>query len=247
MVLKLGRFGQQIRNTWKDLKCGAGEGWRRSGGPIMWEMKKCYLQSISRGISKGKANWIGHILRRNCILKQVIEGDIKWEIEVIRRRGRRRKKLLDYLKNRRGYSYLKEEALDCTVWRNRFGGSLEPVVRHITEWMNVLPNSCSAFCLDSSGLACVLSIVILRVFTRIFFRTRFTVLSNFILNLCAIKQPVAFLENRCGERKLNETGAGSCLEFLCSTFDVECSPSVTREQRKITPLQDMAAYGGVVP
>jgi hypothetical protein len=34
-VLKLGRFGQQIRNTWKVLKCGAGEGWRKSVGPIM--------------------------------------------------------------------------------------------------------------------------------------------------------------------------------------------------------------------
>ena len=35
MVLKLGRSGQQIRNAWKVLKCGAGEGWRRSAGPIM--------------------------------------------------------------------------------------------------------------------------------------------------------------------------------------------------------------------
>jgi hypothetical protein len=35
MVLKVGRFGQQIRNTWKVLKCGVGEGWRRSVGPIM--------------------------------------------------------------------------------------------------------------------------------------------------------------------------------------------------------------------
>jgi len=34
-LVKLGRFGQQIRNTWKVLKCGAGEGWRRSVGPIM--------------------------------------------------------------------------------------------------------------------------------------------------------------------------------------------------------------------
>ena len=54
MVLKLGRFGQQIRNTWKVLKCGAGEGWRRSVGPITWEMKKCYLESMSRGISYTK-------------------------------------------------------------------------------------------------------------------------------------------------------------------------------------------------
>ena len=36
-------------------------------------------------IRKRKANWIGHILRRNCLLKQVIEGKIKGEIEVTRR------------------------------------------------------------------------------------------------------------------------------------------------------------------
>ena len=30
-----GRFGQWIRNTWKVLKCGAGEGWKRSVGLIM--------------------------------------------------------------------------------------------------------------------------------------------------------------------------------------------------------------------
>jgi hypothetical protein len=45
----------------------------------------------------------------------VSEGKIKGEIEVTRRRGRRRKKLLDDLKDRRGYSHLKEEALDRTV------------------------------------------------------------------------------------------------------------------------------------
>ena len=43
---------------------------------------------------------LGHILRRNCLL-QVIEGKIKGQIEVTRRRGRRRKKLLDDLKDRR--------------------------------------------------------------------------------------------------------------------------------------------------
>ena len=35
MVLKLGRSGQQSRNAWKILKCGARKGWRRSVGPIM--------------------------------------------------------------------------------------------------------------------------------------------------------------------------------------------------------------------
>ena len=58
-------------------------------------------------------------------------------MEVARRRGRRRKKLLDDLKDRRGYCYWKEEALDRTMWRHRFGGGFGPVVRQNTEWMNV--------------------------------------------------------------------------------------------------------------
>jgi hypothetical protein len=77
-------------------------------------------RNILREISKRKANWIGHILRRNCLLQRVIEGTIKGGIEVTGRRGRRRRKLLDDHKERRGYSHLKEEALDCTTWRARF-------------------------------------------------------------------------------------------------------------------------------
>ena len=72
-------------------------------------------RNILHEIRKWKANWIGHNLGRNCLLKQVIEGKIKGEMEVARRRGRRRKKLLDDLKDRRGYSDLKEEALDRTM------------------------------------------------------------------------------------------------------------------------------------
>jgi hypothetical protein len=34
-VLKLGRFGKQIKNMWKVWKCGVGEGWRRSIGAIV--------------------------------------------------------------------------------------------------------------------------------------------------------------------------------------------------------------------
>ena len=83
-------------------------------------------------IRKRKANWIGHILCRNCLLKQVIEGKIKGEMLVTRRRGRRRK-LLDDLKDRRGYCHLKEVALDRTMWRNHFGGGFEPVIRQNTE------------------------------------------------------------------------------------------------------------------
>jgi hypothetical protein len=45
-------------------------------------------------------------------------------MEVTRRIGRRRKKLLDDLREGRGYSHLKEEALNGTMWRNRFGGGI---------------------------------------------------------------------------------------------------------------------------
>jgi hypothetical protein len=62
-----------------------------------------------------------------------MEGKIKGEMEVTRRRGRRRKKLLDDLKDRRGYSHLKEEVLYRTIWRNRFRGGFGPVVRQNTK------------------------------------------------------------------------------------------------------------------
>ena len=57
-------------------------------------------------------------------------------MEVTRRRGRRRRKLLDDLKDRRGYSHLKEDALDRTMWRNRFRGGFGPVVRQNIKRMN---------------------------------------------------------------------------------------------------------------
>ena len=49
------------------------------------------------------------------------------------RRGRRRRKLLDDLKERRGYSHLKEEALDRTMWRTRFGRGFGAVVKLTTK------------------------------------------------------------------------------------------------------------------
>ena len=84
--------------------------------------------SFLHEIIKRKAKWIGHILPRNYLLKQVIEGKIKEQIDVTRRRGRWRKKLLDDLKDRRGYCELKEEALDRTMWRNRYTRGFGPVV-----------------------------------------------------------------------------------------------------------------------
>jgi hypothetical protein len=78
-------------------------------------------RNILHEISKRKANWIGHTLSRNRLLRQVIEGRIKGGIEVRERRGRRRRKLLDDLKKKREYLNLKEEALDRTMWRACYG------------------------------------------------------------------------------------------------------------------------------
>ena len=45
------------------------------------------------------ANWIGHILRRNCLLHDTI----KEQMTEVKGVGRRRIQLLDYLRNRRRY------------------------------------------------------------------------------------------------------------------------------------------------
>jgi len=63
----------------------------------------------------------------------IIEGKIKEGIEVTGRRGRKRRKLPDDIKEKRGYSQLKQEALDRTMWRARFGRGFGPVVRQTTK------------------------------------------------------------------------------------------------------------------
>ena len=91
------------------------------------------MRNILHEIRKLKANLNGHIMRRNCLLQRVTEEKLQGGIEVIGRQGRRRTKLLDDLKERRGYSHLKEEALDRTMWRTRFGKGFGPVVRQTTK------------------------------------------------------------------------------------------------------------------
>jgi hypothetical protein len=90
-------------------------------------------RNIVLTIKRRKVNWIGHILRRNCLLKHVIEGKLEGRIEITGRRGRRRNQLLDDLKEKKRYWKLKEEALDRTLWRTRFGRGYGPVVRQTAE------------------------------------------------------------------------------------------------------------------
>ena len=65
-------------------------------------MKKYYIQSRGRGIlhptKRRKDNWVGHILRSNSRLKDVIEEKIEGEIEVTERQRRRSKQPLGEFK-----------------------------------------------------------------------------------------------------------------------------------------------------
>jgi hypothetical protein len=84
-------------------------------------------------VKRRKANWIGHIWRRKCLTEHVIEGKIEGRRERRGRLGRRRKQLVDDLKETKGYCRLKDEALDRTLWRTDFGRGYGPVVRQAVE------------------------------------------------------------------------------------------------------------------
>jgi hypothetical protein len=71
-------------------------------------------RNIPDTIHSRKANWIGRTLQRICLLKHVIEQ----KIEGIGRRGRRRyTRLLDGLKEKRGYQKYTEEALYHALYK----------------------------------------------------------------------------------------------------------------------------------
>jgi hypothetical protein len=53
-------------------------------------------RNILQTIKRREANWIGHILSRNCLVKHVLEGEVK----VASRQGRRSKLLLCDIKEK---------------------------------------------------------------------------------------------------------------------------------------------------
>jgi hypothetical protein len=72
---------------------------------------------------------ISHIMRRLCSVKHGIKGNVRGRIVVSRRRGVKRKQLLNDLKETEGHWNFKEEALARTLWGTRFGTGYGPVVR----------------------------------------------------------------------------------------------------------------------
>jgi hypothetical protein len=92
----------------------------------MWEIVKYCIDSreernIMRVTKCRMADWIGHILRRNWLLKQITEGNT----EGTKGREQRRKQLLDELKERIKYLNFKKERLDRNVWRTGFGRAMD--------------------------------------------------------------------------------------------------------------------------
>ena len=88
-------------------------------------------RNILHTIKRRKSHWIGHILHRNCLLKHILKE--RWQDRGDEKQGRRRKQLLDGLKETTGYCELKEEALDHTLWRTGFGRGYGPVVRQTAK------------------------------------------------------------------------------------------------------------------
>jgi hypothetical protein len=72
-------------------------------------------RNMLHAMKRRKADWIGRILRSNCLLQHTVEGKIEGRTVVLGRRGRRRKQLLADLKETRGYWNLNEEAIDRTL------------------------------------------------------------------------------------------------------------------------------------
>jgi hypothetical protein len=89
-------------------------------------------RNILHAMKRIEGKWIGHILGRNCLLKYVIEGKLEERIKATGRRRRRRKRVLDDLKEGREQCKLKEETLDGSVCRNRSLRGYRPVARQIT-------------------------------------------------------------------------------------------------------------------
>ena len=69
------------------------------------------------------------MLRGNCLLKHVTVGKIGGMRQMTGRRGRRRRQLLDDVKETSAYWILKEEVLDRILRKTGFGRSQGTVVR----------------------------------------------------------------------------------------------------------------------
>ena len=84
-------------------------------------------------IKRRKINCVSNIMRKNGLLKRVIEGQIEGKIEVPGRGGERRNNL--WMTFRKGRLLeIQKEALDHSVFRTGFGKGYVPVARQKSLW-----------------------------------------------------------------------------------------------------------------
>jgi hypothetical protein len=101
-------------------------------------VRKHYLRRVKKErnilhrVKKRKANRIGHTLRRNCLLKHIIEGKLEEVLELTGRQGIISKRLLGDLEETTAYCKFKEQTLDRNVSKTCFGRLKGPVVRQTT-------------------------------------------------------------------------------------------------------------------
>jgi len=72
-------------------------------------------RQILNSVWQRKHRWIGHVLRHDGLLHEIIEGRMKGKPT----RGRRRIQMLHDLANDGGYVALKRASKDREVWRHR--------------------------------------------------------------------------------------------------------------------------------
>ena len=99
-------------------------------------LKRVEESNIQQAVKRRNANWIGHILRRNCLLKRVFKGEIEGRLEVTGIRGMWRKKLLDDHTENRGYWKLKvgrtrSQSVENSLWKTQWS-----FVRRRMNWNN---------------------------------------------------------------------------------------------------------------
>jgi len=95
-------------------------------GKVIYNNEKCKEGMILHKIKRGKTDWIGYILRINCLLSRTVEGKKEGDVEGTGRRGRRCRELLNNFKKMRRRWKLKEKvlcviSLHHTPRRTRFG------------------------------------------------------------------------------------------------------------------------------
>ena len=118
MVQRPGHYNGMSKNNWKHLRCGI---WRRMER-VKWTDKinnAVVLERVGEGrimlelIRKRKRNCLGHWLRRNCLLKDALEGMVNGK----KVRGRRRYQMIDNIMINGLYEYKKRKAEKRVEWR----------------------------------------------------------------------------------------------------------------------------------